>query len=352
MVMLAHNRTIAGLLLAGALLVTSAPAHAQEFNEIQVIIKPQLNIEQSRRIRHIVRDIGGKRWASAQSGGNADIVVMEPAGYRIAPTADLPQTASQTAAGWNLWLDGSAGYLEDTTPLRAYDGTQMAVSLGADTKLNDKLTIGAILNHSATDITNVFVPGGSETSAIGIGPYMALFLTDTLVFTGSFLYTWTDNDADSAAVLASYASESWALNGSLTSYHLAGNWLLAPTVGVSFNEESDAAYVDTAATAFAASTTCTGTLAFGGSATYTHTLENGLTVQPGISVEGEWTFLRSVTATSTVAPDTQDFDVNATASIDFQLSQSASLSLSSTVSGLAKPEYLSVTGGGKLSFSF
>jgi hypothetical protein len=138
----------------------------------------------------------------------------------------------------------------------------------------------------------------------------------------------------------------------LTSYHLAGNWLLAPTVGVSFNEESDAAYVDTAATAFAASTTCTGTLAFGGSATYTHTLENGLTVQPGISVEGEWTFLRSVTATSTVAPDTQDFDVNATASIDFQLSQSASLSLSSTVSGLAKPEYLSVTGGGKLSFSF
>ena len=151
---------------------------------------------------------------------------------------------AQAAAGWNVWLDGSAGYLENTEALRAYDGSQLSVSLGADTKVNEKLTIGAILNHSATDITNVFVPGGSTTSAIGVGPYMALFLTDTLVFTGSFLYTWTDNGADSAGVTADYNSESWALNGSLTSYHQVGNWMLAPTVGVSFNEERDEAYVD------------------------------------------------------------------------------------------------------------
>ena len=152
------------------------------------------------------------------------------------------------------------------------------------------------------------------------------------------------------------AVESWALNGSLTSYHQVGNWMLAPTVGVSFNEKRDEAYVDSGATAFAASKTRTGSLAFGGSATYTHTLDNGMTIQPALSVEGEWTFLRSVgaSASSGVATDTgsDNFDVNITASSDFQLSNSVSLSLSSTVSGLAKPDYLSVIGGGRLSVSF
>ncbi|MEO1159574.1 MAG: autotransporter outer membrane beta-barrel domain-containing protein [Pseudomonadota bacterium] len=354
---MSHLRFLAGIFtvcLSALVAVVSLPgkASAQEFDFIQAIIKPQLNIEQSRRIRQIVRDVGGKRWASAMSGGVQDGVVMEPAGYSIVPTADL--VTQQAAAGWNIWLDGSAGYIEDTAEFRAYDGSQLSVSLGADTQVNDKLTLGVILNHSATDISNVFVAGSSTTSAVGVGPYMALFLTDTLVFTGSFLYTWTDNTADSGGVSADYASESWGLNGSLTSYHQTGNWMLAPTVGVSFNKERDEAYANSEAppTEFAASTTRTGTLAFGGSATYTHVLENGMTVQPVVSVEGEWTFLRSVTATSTIAADTQELDVNVTAGSDFQLSNSVSLSLSSTVSGLAKPEYLSVIGGGRLSVSF
>ncbi len=342
------------MLMAAAILlpVSPRPAMAQEFDFIQAIIKPQLNIEQSRRIRQIVRDIGGKRWASAMSGGVQDGVVTEPAGYRIVPTADL--TTQQAAAGWNVWLDGSAGYIEDTEALRAYDGSQLSVSLGADTQVNSKLTLGAILNHSATDISNTFVAGTSTTSAVSVGPYMALFLTDTLVFTGSFLYTWTDNSADSGDISADYDSESWGLNATLTSYHQAGNWLLAPTIGVSFNKERDDAYANSEAppTEFAASTTRTGTMAFGGSATYTHVLENGMTIQPVVSVEGEWTFLRSVTATSTIEADTTEFDVNITAGSDFQLSNSVSLSLSSTVSGLAKPDYLSVIGGGRLSVSF
>ena len=355
MMRLSFNKKL-GCLIALTILVYSFPnqANAQKFDKIQVIIKPQLNIEQSRRIRQIVRDIGGKRLASVTSGGNPDSVVMEPAGYSIVPTADL--TVTETAAAWNVWLDGSAGYLESTTPLRGYNGSQLSISLGADTNVNEKLTIGAIINHAATDITNSFVPGGSTTSAISLGPYMALFLTDTLVFTGSFLYTWTDNDAVSGPVTAAYGSESWAFNGSLTSYHQLDNWMLAPTVGVSFNEEYDEAYVDTGATTFGASTTRTGSLAFGGSATYTYALDNGMTIQPALSVEGEWTFLRSVgaSASSGVATDkgSGNFDVNITASSDFQLSNSVSLSLSSTVAGLAKPDYLSVIGGGRLSISF
>lgn len=322
-------------------------ARAQQFDQIQVIIKPQLNIDQSRRIRQIVRDIGGKRLASVMSGGNLDGVVMEPAGYNIVPAADLATT--QAAAGWNVWVDGSAGYLENTETLREYDGSQIAVSVGADTTIADKLTLGVIVNHSATDITNLFVPGGSTTSAIGAGPYMALFLTDTLVFTGSFLYTWTDNGADSGGVSISYDSDSWALNGTLTSYHQAGNWMLAPTIGASYNEESDDAYQDGVGTPILASTTKTGSFAFGGSATYTHTLENGMTIQPAVSVEGDWNFLTSITRG---VVDEGDVDVNVTASSDFQLSNAVSLSLSSTVSGLAKPDYLSVIGGGRFSISF
>ncbi|MCP4046794.1 MAG: autotransporter outer membrane beta-barrel domain-containing protein [Gammaproteobacteria bacterium] len=361
------NRFIIAVMLS--LIWFPIDVHAQEFNEIQVIIKPQLNIEQSRRIRQIVRDIGGKRLASAMSGGEAFSPTTETAiyGLGLVDTAVYDLSPVDTAAyglnaveklttpetaGWNIWLDGSAGKLESTAAFSGYEGDQLSVSLGADTTLNDVLTLGVLLNHSASDITNDFVPGGSTTDSVGVGPYMALFLSDTTVFTGSFLYTWTGNGADSGGITADYHSQSWALNGSLANYHQIDNWMIAPSVGVSLNTERDAAYKDSGATAYAASTTRTGSLTIGGTINYTHLLDNGMTIQPSLSAEGEWTFLRSVDADTSGGSDTDDFDVNITIGSDFQLSDAVSLSLTSTVSGLAMPDYSSIAVAGRLSFSF
>ena len=341
------------LLLAAAVLLlpsASRPAVAQEFNEVQIVINPQLSIERARRLRHVVRDIAGKRLAPVPGGGETGSSVITPSGHIIVPTADV--SAAQTSQGWNLWLDGSGGYLENTQTAREYSGYQVSISAGADTQVTEKLTVGLIVNHNATDIDNTFLPGTSTTSTWGIGPYAAYLLTDTLVLSGSFLYNWTNNDSNSGGVTAAYDAESWSFNTNLTSYHFIDQWTLAPTLGVSVTKDMDDAYVDSAASPFAASTSRTGTFSFGGTATYTHTAENGTTIAPYVSAEGEWTFLNSVSTMAGLTEDSRDFDVNVSAGADFQLSQSLSMSLSSTVSGLAKPDYLSVVGAGRISLSF
>ncbi|MEX0344831.1 MAG: autotransporter outer membrane beta-barrel domain-containing protein [Rhizobiaceae bacterium] len=341
-------------LVLSALFGAGTQASAQEFNEIQAVIKPWLNINKARSMRHLTREIGRDRWLASYG-------VFDSAGGMTVTSAShgmggiySGSHAATDSAGWNIWLDGNGGWLEDTAPLRAYDGSQWSVSLGADTQLTERIIIGGILNHTGSDVDNVFLPGNSKTSAFSAGPYAAVFLTDTLVLTGSFLYSWTQNDASSFAVASSWDSESWAGNATLTSYHQLGNWLVAPTIGISYDEEREDAYFDTAPgpTFFPAVRTRTGTFAFGGAVSRSFALDGGVVLTPELSVEAEWIFLNATTATSSVAADTRDFDVNATVGTDIEFSEAVSFSISGTVSGLANPTYLSVTAGGRLTVSF
>ena len=341
-------------LVLSALSGAFAPASAQEFNEIQAVIKPWLNINKARSMRHLMREIGRDRWL-ASSGTLDGINGMKFTSAKHGIGGVYSGTRAVTAGtGWNIWLDGNGGWLEDTALLRAYDGSQWSVSFGADTHLTERIIIGGILNHTGSDVDNVFLPGNSKTSAFSAGPYAAVFLTDTLVLTGSFLYSWTQNDASTFGVASSWDSEIWAGTATLTSYHQVGNWLVAPTVGISYDEEREDAYFDTAPgpTFFPAVRTRTGTFAFGGAISRSFALDGGVVVTPELSAEAESIFLNSTTATSSVPADTRDFDVNATLGTDIEFSEVVSLSISGTVSGLANPTYLSVTAGGRLTISF
>ncbi|WP_421857647.1 autotransporter outer membrane beta-barrel domain-containing protein [Oricola sp.] len=336
-------------LAAGALLACGLQAaSAQEFNEIQAVIKPQLALERARELRRIMRNRSAELLHRR----------MDPDGQDIAPLfygegGQVPaEDTSPEPIGVNLWLEASGGRLEDNAPLRAYDGTQFIVTAGADRSFGERLILGVLGVHSGNDIDNVFVPGSSSTRGLGAGGYGAVFLTDTVIMTGSVLHIWTDNEAGSGVVTAAYDSREWTGNLAVTSYHFSGDWQFAPSVGISYSQERDDAYTDSFATFNAASTTRTGSVSFGAKAAYTHVMDNGVSVEPSLEAEGEWIFERSTTATSSMAPDTSDFDASVTAGIDLAISEAVSLSFSGTVSGLARSDYISTTGGGRLSVSF
>lgn len=325
---------------------TASHAISQEFNEIQAVIKPQLQLEKSRQIRQLIQRIGRDRFDEKNKPGVSTSFGADLDGEPV-EDQELENTPSL-----NLWIEGSTSRLEDTNPLRAYDGSQDSHSIGVDTAITDRLTLGLIGNYSESDVDNIFTPANSTTEAVSFGPYFAYFLTDTTVLTGSFLYSWTDNGASSGGVFANYDSEGWTANSTLTSYFFAGNVLLAPSVGLSFNEERDEAYIDTVATLFPASTIRTSTMNFGISASSTVVLPNGIEMEPSIGIEGEWTFDRSVDATSSVAADTSEFDANLAFGASFQLSDAVSLEFAGNYAGLAKSDYESLTGSIRLSFAF
>jgi outer membrane autotransporter protein len=336
-------------LLAAALAVPATAVSAQEFNEIQAVIKPQLNIERSRHLRRVLRERGEaalkRRMNPANTGGVAPLAYGEDDQVPI-------ENAEPETLGWNVWIDGNGGRLEDSNMLRAYEGTQFVLSAGADKQIGDRLILGGIGVHFGNNIDNLFLPGTSSSRALGVGPYAAVFLTDTIVLTGSALHSWTDNKAASSGVTAAYDSRDWSLNANVTSYHFAGNWQFAPTVGASYSNENDDAYTDSSASVYAASATETGSLAAGGKASYTFALDNGVTIEPSLEIEGEWTLTRTTTATASIPTDMEEFDVNITAAADIAFNDRVSLSMVVTVSGLAKTDFTSWTGGGRLSVSF
>lgn len=364
-----------------ATLAAAAPLHAQELEDIQVIIKPQLQIEQNRELRRIVRQ-RGEAFVKSKRAEEAPADSSDPLTYNFfaldggepvlqknslqglaggalflslkdgqAAQADAPASLS----GWNFWVDGKRGHIEDANPARSYEGGLYSINAGADTSVSDRLSLGFLALGTGSDVDLNFGGdfGESETGTFGTGGYISYLLTDTVALTGLLVHNWTENDSRIQAVTASYDSRAWNANLSIASYHFVGNWQLVPSAGLSYSHERDESYADSAGTVIPASTTRIGTATIGGSVSYTQLLENGMAVSPSLELNGEYTFLKSVSVPSASATaDDQKFDANLSAGLDIQIDTQTSLGLSATVNGLAKPDFYSATAGGRFSVKF
>jgi hypothetical protein len=250
-----------GLAAGAAMLLPAEMAGAQEFNEVQAVIKPQLNLERARHLRRLIRQ-RGEDLLRQQLTGDDGSVALDPLAYGEDGIEELEEEPAAEAVGLNLWFDGASTWLEDSHPDRGYEGTQHVLSLGGDRQVTERLVLGAIGVHAGSDVDDIFLPGGSSTRGWGLGPYAAVFLTDTIVLTASAVRTWTDNSLASGGVTAGYDSRDWTLNANVTSYHFAADWQFAPTAGISYTVEQEDGYVDSSASAYAASTTRTGSVVF------------------------------------------------------------------------------------------
>ena len=344
---------LAGLLSVTNLALETRPASAQEFNFIQKIVNPRLIIERNRAVSNVVNKQVGKRLAPAASGGTMSGLAVAPTGALITPTADDASSAT-AATSWNIWLDGSYTGIEDRLGARAYDSDQYAVSTGFDHQLTERILVGALFNYSESDTTNIFVPATSGTDNYSVGPYLGITVTDNIVFDASFLYTWSDNAARSGGVLAAYDGESWNVNANVTGYWFFDSLRVSPKVGFSYSRSSDESYTDSGATFFAGEVTQTGTLNFGTTLAYTFQLGGGRTVEPYLTAEAEWEFLEKVTpnVATGLPEDKRDFDIRLESGVDISLAKNVSLGVNGSIGGLARSRYRSLSGGGRLTFSF
>jgi hypothetical protein len=126
---------------AMALPVFAPQAAAQEFDFVQAIVKPQVNIERARHLRRLIRERGEDLLKRRMGAGATGTV------YPLAYGEDGVEAVEAEAAepkGINLWIDGNGGRLEDSNALRGYDGTQYALSFGGDAQLSERVILGAV----------------------------------------------------------------------------------------------------------------------------------------------------------------------------------------------------------------
>ncbi len=322
-------------------------ASAQEFNFIQKIVNPRITIERNRSIRDAIRRQVGKQLAPAPSGGFTE----QTTGFTVSPAADEGSTL-----GLSFWADGSYKDLRDRAALRGYKGEQSSLSTGLQGQLTDQILIGGLFNFSDSKTRNIFTPATSHTDNYSLAGYMGATLTQNLVFDASFLYTFTNNRAFDATtgVGAAYDGETWVINGNLTGYWFLQSLRFSPNVGISWSQTQDRSYIDSSGTFFGRERTDVGTLTFGTTLAYTVALEDGVSLEPYVSAEGEWEFTEKISppVATGLPEDRRELDARVEGGVEITLSDAMTLTLRGEAGGLARKRYRTLGGGGRVSVSF
>lgn len=348
---------IAVALLALFLITSASHANAQKagtppsaFANVQLIVNPQLAVERAYRVRTAVTRQVGRRLGPAT---------------RTAPAASVPSpmlffgsSKEESDPGevlWNSWVDGTYTHIKESNPLSGYKGPQNSVIAATDYQFSNRVIAGLLYNYNDSDVRNLFQPGNSRTDTHGVGPYVGIVLTDKLVFDASVLANWTDNFGRDAFNIARYDSDGWIASANLTGYWYFDNLRFSPGAGISFTRTEDDAYVDTSGTAFAVLTTRTGTANVATTLGYTITLDDERSIEPFVTLEGEWEFDNSTspsTVISTIPTVTHEWNLRASTGVDVTLRHNKYLTIRGDFGGLGVSRFRTYAINGNIGMRF
>jgi len=321
------------------------------FSDVQLIVNPRLAIERAYRIRSAVNRMAGRRLAPAAL--NAGPGAVAPAAMLFSGTGE--ESAPSDQALWNVWVDGTHTDIKDSHRVSGYEGPQNSVIAAADYQVSDRVIAGLLYNYNDSDVRNLFQPGSSRTETHGAGPYVGVVLTDKLVFDASFLANWTDNFGKDATDIARYDSDGWMASANLTGYWYFNKLRFSPGAGISLTRTEDDAYTDTSGTAFSALTTRTGTANVAATLGYTIDLDNARSIEPFVTLEGEWEFDNSTSpasVTSTAPVPSRKWNLRASAGVDVTLPRDRYLTIRGDFGGLNQGQFRTYAINGNIGFRF
>lgn len=338
------------LVLAGFSPGAGAQNIPASFRDIQRVVNPRLAVERAYRIRTAVNRAAGRRFAPAASG---------PAPAALAPGARLISSTEAEGEGggqarWSVWVDGTHTDLKDSHPVAGYDGTQESLIAGADYQVGDRVVAGVLYTYNESDVRDRFLRGSSSTETHGAGPYLGVVLTDNLVFDASLIAIWTDNTGHDATDTARYDSDGWIAGANLTGYWYFGTLRFSPGFGIAFTRTRDDGYTDTAGRSFSALKTRTGTLTAATTFGYTMALGDTASVEPFLSLEGEWEFRNSTSpsvASSVPVPE-RDLSLRTSVGVNVSLPRDIYLTIRGDIGGLGQSRFRTYAVNGNISLRF
>ncbi len=327
------------------------PGPSSSFSDVQLIVTPRLVIEQAYRLRTAVNRTVRYRLAPGTAGAGP-VSAPAPSAMLFAGTGEEREEGEKL---WNAWVDGTYTDIKDSHPVSGYEGPQNSVIVAADYQLSDRVIAGLLYTYNDSDVTNLFQPGSSRTEIHGVGPYVGVVLTDKLVFDASLIGNRTDNFGRDATDIARYDSDGWIANANLTGYWYFDNLRVSPGVGISYTSTDDDAYIDTSGTAFSALTTRTGTMTFATTLGYTFDLGDARSVEPFVTLEGEWEFENSSspsTVISSVPVITREWNLRTSAGVDVALPRDRYLTFRGYYGGLGQSRFRTYAVNGYFAFRF
>lgn len=278
-----------------------------------------------------------------EPAGLAAIVAGE-ADQRLASTDMTIEPAAATSQVlWNVWSDGRYLYSDYAASVGDLDGPTWSGMGGLDYKITNSVTLGLLVSADSTNLENG--PIDSNSSSVGVGPYLGVVLTDNIVFSANVLGSWIDSDQ--VGGFFQFETDRVQAAAGLTGYWYKDTWRFTPGVTVSWSKdwEKDVAGL------FLPDRTIeiailTPSVQFGN----TVRLSDTATVEPWVGAALDWTFLNRTTVSGVGSINDPNTDIRLQAGLNFNFNNNAQLAITGEMSGLLLDDVNSYSIAANLAF--
>lgn len=290
---------------------------------------------------------------SYDSEAAASNVLSGDGTFRVIPAADT-SAAPAPVRKWNSWADGKMSWIDPGDVISPTDGELLNLSGGIDYKLSDRVVVGLLAAYENSDLdTSGFVTSSTKARGLGGGAYVGVTLTDNIVFSGMVTGTSLDTDSDLFGATADIDSSRIQASAGLTGYWYFGTTRLSPSVTLAWSKEWQSDFIDSLNFYSPDQTTESAVLSLGDQLGHTFSLDNGMTVEPWVGAQFDWTFVNEVKTDGFPSYDLGDtYDLRLQTGLSWNLAANAQLSLTGEVSGLLMPDNTIYSGEANLAVQF
>lgn len=253
------------------------------------------------------------------------------------------------AGKWDFWTELKAARTD-----QGISETNSALGFaGGHYFISDQFLIGVLAQLDWSKQINSSFNSTVKGTGWMVGPYIAGKVTDQNLFYEARA-TWGKSDnkiSPSGTTEDEFNTTRWLISGKLSDDIKRGEYTIKPTLFISYFEEEQAAYTDSAATAIAAQTVSLGEIKFGPNVSRKFTTDDDTVIQAKIGFSGIYNFgVNGNSSNSTLSNGKlrARLDGVVTASLE----SGKSLSLNGYYDGIGVTNFQSYGGGIKLSIPF
>jgi hypothetical protein len=164
--------------------------------------------------------------------------------------AELAAAAANNSAAsssiLDFWFEGRYGSVESSLADTGENASLGVAYLGAQVKLRPEIMVGTIAQFDQTNDTDLEAHVHAKGAGWMVGPYASLQLSPGIYLDARAAWGLADNEVAAATGHETFATERQLVRGRLTGMRELGAWRFAPSVGLTYLEESqrDAALAD------------------------------------------------------------------------------------------------------------
>ena len=206
--------------------------------------------------------------------------------------------SNQPKDQFDIWVEGK--YSEYNSSSGA--GQFTILHAGADYLLTPNLMVGIGAQFDWTTFDNPSSTGNAEGFGFMVGPYLTTLINDNLYFDGRAAWGQSQNSVSPYNTYRDkFTAERWLITAALIGEFDYGDVKISPELRLNWFSENTDTYVDSLNNTIPSYTIETGEFQFGPSFSKVIHLDENLTLEPSLSLNGIWTFANDNTAAQSVS---------------------------------------------------